>query len=110
MKNYDDYDEDERYWDELDTQDEETEEDDDDLLMEDSSFDTEPGVEVSREIDPEGNEVWYAHDARVPGSTSIGHSLEEAVGGIEERRRLYREMLKKSREGRADSSIDDLDH
>jgi hypothetical protein len=60
----------------------------------------ESGVEISMEIDEKGHEVWFAQDSRIPGSTSMGHSLEEAVGGIEDRRRQYREMLRRSREKR----------
>jgi predicted RNase H-like HicB family nuclease len=58
----------------------------------------EHGVEVSMEIDESGNEVWYANDDRVPGSTSQGHSVEEAVEGLDARRKAYREMLRRSRE------------
>ncbi|UCG86367.1 MAG: hypothetical protein JSW71_21095 [Gemmatimonadota bacterium] len=54
-------------------------------------------VQISMEVDEKGNEVWYAQDPRVPGSSSIGHSAEEAVDGLEQRRRKYREMLRKSR-------------
>lgn len=49
------------------------------------------------EVDESGREIWYAKDPRVPGSQSIGHSAEEAVDGLEERRKKFREMLKKSR-------------
>ena len=55
-------------------------------------------VRISMEVDASGREVWYAKDPRVPGSQSIGHSAEEAVDGLEERRKKFREMLKKSRE------------
>ncbi len=58
----------------------------------------EHGVEISMEIDESGNEVWYANDAQVPGSTSQGHSVEEAVDGLEARRKAYREMRRRSRE------------
>jgi len=57
----------------------------------------EHGVEVSLEIDEKGNEVWFAQDSRIPGGTSQGHSVEEAIDGVEERRRQYREMLRRSR-------------
>ncbi len=60
----------------------------------------ERGVEISMEVDEDGNEVWYAEDSQVPGSTSMGHSVEEAVEGVEDRRRLYREMKRRSREKR----------
>ena len=60
----------------------------------------EHGVEVSMEVDEDGNEVWYAEDSQVPGSTSMGHSVEEAVEGVEDRRRLYREIKRRSREER----------
>ncbi len=60
----------------------------------------ERGVEISMEIDEQGNEVWYADDAEVPGSTSMGHSVEEAVEGVEDRRRVYRDMRRRSREDR----------
>ena len=62
----------------------------------------EQGVEVSMEIDEKGNEVWIAQDSRIPGGTSQGHSVEEAVDGVEERRRQYREMLRRSRKPRDD--------
>ena len=55
-------------------------------------------VDISMEIDEDGNEVWSAEDAKVPGSTSRGHSVEEAMEGVDDRRREYREMLKRSRE------------
>jgi len=55
------------------------------------------GVNISMELDEDGNEIWYANDPRVPGSTSRGLSAEEAVDGLEDRRQEYREMLKKSR-------------
>jgi len=54
-------------------------------------------VRISMEVDEKGNEIWFAKDPRVPGSSSIGHSAEEAVEGLEERRRKFREMLRKSR-------------
>ena len=60
----------------------------------------ERGVEISMEIDEQGNEVWYAEDSEVPGSTSIGHSVEEAVEGVEDRRKVYRELRRRSREER----------
>jgi predicted RNase H-like HicB family nuclease len=56
-------------------------------------------VEISMEVDADGREIWYAEDPRIPGSSSIGHSAEEAVEGVEDRRRQYREMLRQSREG-----------
>jgi len=55
-------------------------------------------VQVSMEMDEKGNELWYAKDPRVPGSESIGHSAEEAVDGLEDRRKKFRDMLRKSRE------------
>jgi predicted RNase H-like HicB family nuclease len=55
------------------------------------------GVNISMEIDEDGNERWYATDPKVPGSASMGLSAEEAVDGLEDRRSEYREMLKKSR-------------
>ncbi len=55
------------------------------------------GVNISMEIDEDGNERWYAADPKVPGSASMGLSAEEAVDGLEDRRQEYREMLKKSR-------------
>ena len=60
----------------------------------------EQDVEISMEIDDDGNEVWRAEDSQVPGSTSKGHSVEEAMEGVDDRRREFREMLKKSREER----------
>lgn len=70
----------------------------DDVLDDDYSS-TDKEVEVSMEVDAEGREIWYAADPRVPGSTSMGHSAEEAVDGVDERRQEYREILRKSREG-----------
>ncbi len=60
----------------------------------------EQDVEVSMEVDEDGNEIWRAEDSRIPGSTSQGTSMEEAMDGVEDRRREFREMLKRAREGR----------
>ena len=57
-------------------------------------------VEVSMEVDEDGNEIWRAEDSQIPGSTSQGSSMEEAMDGVEDRRREVREMLRRSREGR----------
>ncbi len=57
-------------------------------------------VEVSMEVDEDGNQIWRAEDSLIPGSTSQGSSMEEAMEGVEDRRREFREMLKRSREGR----------
>ena len=57
-------------------------------------------VEISMEVDEDGNRIWRAEDSRVPGSTSQGSSLEEAMEGVEDRRRKFREMLRRSRERR----------
>ena len=57
----------------------------------------EPGVNISLEIDADGNEVWRAEDSRIPGSSSLGSSAEEAIEGVEDRRREYREMLRRSK-------------
>jgi hypothetical protein len=62
----------------------------------------EQDVRISMEVDERGNEIWFAKDPRVPGSGSMGHSAEEAVEGLEERRRKFREMLRKSRERKKD--------
>jgi predicted RNase H-like HicB family nuclease len=62
----------------------------------------EDDVEVSMEVDAQGNEIWYAQDPKVPGSSSMGHSAEEAVEGLEDRRRQYREILSRSRDGDLD--------
>jgi hypothetical protein len=67
------------------------------------------GVDVSMEIDEHGNEVWFAKDARIPGSSSMGHSVEEAIDGVEERRREYREMLRRSREKRRKRDAEDAE-
>lgn len=67
----------------------------------------ERGVEISMEIDEQGNEVWYANDAEVPGSTSMGHSVEEAVEGVEDRRRVYRELRRRSREERERKKLEE---
>ncbi len=60
----------------------------------------EQDVEVSMEVDEDGNEIWRAEDSRIPGSTSQGTSMEEAMDGVEDRRREFREMLRRAREGR----------
>ncbi len=60
----------------------------------------EQDVDISMEIDEDGNEVWSAEDSQVPGSTSKGHSVEEAMEGVDDRRKEYREMLKRSRKKR----------
>ena len=57
-------------------------------------------VDVSMEVDADGNEIWRAEDSRIPGSTSQGSSLEEAMEGVEDRRREFREMLRRSRKDR----------
>ena len=54
-------------------------------------------LEISRELDEDGNEVWFAKDSQIPKSDSIGHSLEEAMNGVEERREAYRKMLRRTR-------------
>ncbi len=72
---------------------------DDDDDNEIPSNDTgEAGIDISMEVDEQGNEVWFAKDSRIPGSSSIGHSVEEAIDGVEERRKQFRETLRKSRE------------
>jgi predicted RNase H-like HicB family nuclease len=71
--------------------------DSEDILDNDHSS-ADKGVEVSMEVDAEGREIWYAADPRVPGSASMGHSAEEAVDGVDERRREYREILRRSQE------------
>jgi predicted RNase H-like HicB family nuclease len=72
------------------------EEESDDLAVDDVHANGD-GVNISMEIDEEGNERWYATDPKVPGSASMGLSAEEAVDGLEDRRQEYREMLRKSR-------------
>ncbi len=57
-------------------------------------------VDVSMEVDEDGNQIWRAEDSRIPGSTSQGSSLEEAMEGVEDRRREFRKMLRRSRGGR----------
>ena len=64
-------------------------------------------LEVSMEVDEDGNEVWFAHDSQVPGSTTTGHSMEEALDGVEERRKAYREMRRRSREKRERGRLED---
>ena len=66
-------------------------------------------VEISMEVDADGREVWYAEDPRIPGSSSIGHSAEEAVEGVEDRRQQYRDILQRSRdESMADEELDEI--
>jgi len=72
------------------------EEDQDEILSSEYPADGD-GVNISMEIDEEGNERWYATDPKVPGSASMGLSAEEAVDGLEDRRSEFREMLRKSR-------------
>jgi len=70
---------------------------------------SEDDVEISMEVDAEGREVWYAEDPRIPGSSSIGHSAEEAVEGVEDRRQQYREILRRSRdESTEDEELDEI--
>ncbi len=79
------------------------EQDDDEDLdsVPESGYSTgEQDVDISMEIDEDGNEVWSAEDSQVPGSTSKGHSVEEAMEGVEDRRKEYRDMLKRSRKKR----------
>lgn len=78
----------------------EDEKDEDEEMLPEARSRTDPGVDVSMEVDEDGNEVWYATDSRIPGSTSRGHSVEEAIDGVEDRRRQFREMIRKSREER----------
>jgi predicted RNase H-like HicB family nuclease len=73
------------------------EEDEQEELLDDNLPVNGDGVNISMEIDEDGNERWYATDPKVPGSASMGLSAEEAVDGLENRRQEYREMLKKSR-------------
>ena len=103
MRGYDDENDDESYFDEDKESDDAGLDEDKDL---DENEDTIPpvkhptgeqGVEVSMEIDERGDEVWIAQDSRIPGGASLGHSVEEAIDGVEERRRQYREMLRRSR-------------
>ena len=103
-KNYDyDYDSDDDFElepsDDLDYERELDFEDDDELSIGPlSSSGDEDDVEISMEVDVDGREIWYAQDPRIPGSSSFGHSAEEAVEGVEDRRQQYRDMLRRSRE------------
>jgi predicted RNase H-like HicB family nuclease len=92
---------------ELDSPDEAEEEELDDVLGPDHAS-GEHDVEISREVDKDGNEIWYADDSKVPGSTSMGSSIEEAMEGLEDRRRAYREMLRKSREEDEEDEGDEI--
>ena len=92
----DDYDEQDRYDDSEDLNDDE--DDEEDTIPPPAHQSGEHSVEISMEIDASGKEVWHASDSLVPGSSSMGHSVEEAVEGVEDRRREYREMLKRSRD------------
>jgi predicted RNase H-like HicB family nuclease len=103
MARYSEEEDDEYYFDESDSESEYDADDDDedaDTIPPMMHTTGEQGVEVSMEIDADGNEVWFAQDSRIPGSTSQGHSVEEAIDGVEERRRQYREMLRRSRKKR----------
>jgi predicted RNase H-like HicB family nuclease len=88
--------------------------DDDEDELDELDFLEEPGlsldeddVEISLEIDADGTEIYHAADARVPDNHSQGYSAEEAIEGIEQRRREYREMRRRSKEG--DYSDEDPD-
>ena len=67
----------------------------------------EDDVEISLEIDADGNEIFHAEDAKVPDSHSQGYSAEEAIAGIEQRRREYREMRRRSKQGDDDEEEPD---
>jgi len=95
---FDDYDDD-------DLQEEEAEED---LLENEFSLD-EDDVEISMEVDAQGNELWYAEDPSVPGASSMGHSADEAIEGVEERRRQYRDMLKRTRDAEDEDDLADVE-
>jgi predicted RNase H-like HicB family nuclease len=73
------------------------EDDEPEAIPEPEHVSGEHDVNISMEVDETGREIWYAKDPRVPGSHSIGKSAEEAVDGLEDRRREYRDMLHKSR-------------
>lgn len=99
-RDYEDDDDFEGAYDLDDDLEEEDEEEYEEELLPESGHRTDPGVDVSMEVDEDGNEIWYASDSRIPGSTSRGHSVEEAIDGVEDRRREFREMIRKSREER----------
>ncbi len=61
---------------------------------------TDDSTEISMEVDENGNEVWYAEDPKIPGSSSLGNSLEEAMEGMVDRRREFRELLSRRRKGK----------
>ncbi len=69
---------------------------------------TDDSTEISMEVDDDGNEVWYAEDPKIPGSSSLGNSLEEAMEGMEDRRREYREMISGSRTGEGPRKPEDV--
>ncbi|MDH5804310.1 MAG: hypothetical protein OEZ54_03925 [Gemmatimonadota bacterium] len=99
---YSDDPDDEEFWDdplgEDSLEEEEDLDEEDDLLEPEAGYRSgEHDVNISREVDAQGNEVWYAEDATVPGGSSMGNSIEEAMEGMEDRRKEYREMLKRSR-------------
>lgn len=100
MDRYDDDDDDYPSTDEYEREDEDDEDVEEDLdnIPFPESTTGEQSVDISMEVDEHGNEVWYAEDSEIPGSTSKGHSVEEAMEGVDDRRREYREMLRRSRE------------
>jgi predicted RNase H-like HicB family nuclease len=94
MRNLSDYDEPE--YDDLDDysllDDQDEELDDLDECVEDDD------IEISMEVDADGNEIYYAQDGKVPDSHSQGYSAEEVIEGLEQRRREFREMRRRSKE------------
>ena len=78
-----------------------------DFLDEDDSSLDEDDIEISLEIDADGREVYYAEDAKIPNSHSQGYSAEEAIEGLEQRRREYREIRRRSRESSYDGDEPD---
>lgn len=50
-------------------------------------------VDVELEIDEvTGESRWVARDPELPGSESFGQSIEEAMEGLDERRKAFRKM------------------
>ncbi len=109
FRDFDDYDFDRDDWvdeksaDDGDGDTEEREETLDEILASAREL-TDDSTEISMEIDEDGNEVWYAEDPKIPGSSSLGNSLEEAMEGMEDRRREFRELVSRSGERRDRSS------
>ncbi len=106
-RDFDDHDVERDEWSDDRSADETDEESLDEILASAREL-TDDSTEISMEVDDDGNEVWYAEDPKIPGSSSLGNSLEEAMEGMEDRRREYREMISGSRTGEGPRKPEDV--